>query len=113
MTITTTKTVTEERVIPVPSFWKRNFLYWAFIDDANLYEVFLMDDYHSVKNIHPAKNPKHLESYFDQTTELITEEQFFSAYSEAREATNLEPKLKSEDYLSTITSALQLQPKEY
>jgi hypothetical protein len=102
MTITTTKTVTEERVIPVPSFWKRNFLYWAFIDDANLYEVFLMDDYHSVKNIHPAKNPKHLESYFDQTTELITEEQFFSAYSEAREATNLEPKQRSWNDLQSI-----------
>jgi hypothetical protein len=102
MTITTTKTVTEERVIPVPSFWKRNFLYWAFIDDANLYEVFLMDDYHSVKNINPVKNPNHLESYFHENAELITEEQFFSAYSEAREATNLEPKQRSWNDLQSI-----------
>jgi hypothetical protein len=102
MTITTTKTVTEEKVIPVPSFWKRGLLYCGMIDDLNLYEVFLTDDYHSVKNINPAKNPKHLESYFSQDAELITEEQFFSAYSEAREATNLEPKERSWNDLQSI-----------
>jgi hypothetical protein len=113
MTITTTKTVTEERVIPVPSFWKRGYFYYGLIDENNMYQILLMDGSHSVWNSTPAKNQTVASSYHDDSTELITEEQFFSAYSEAREATNLEPKLKSEDYLSTITSALQLQPKEY
>jgi hypothetical protein len=61
-----------------------------------------MDDYHSVKNINPVKNPNHLESYFHENAELITEEQFFSAYSEAREATNLEPKQRSWNDLQSI-----------
>jgi predicted RNA-binding protein associated with RNAse of E/G family len=113
MTITTTKTVTEERVIPVPSFWKTAASYYALIDENNVYRVFTMDDLHAITNGTATILEDDLKTYFHKTTELITEEQFFSAYSEAREATNLEPKLKSEDFLSTITSALQLQPKEY
>ena len=110
MTITTTKTVTEERVIPVPSFWKSGIVTYGLIDDVNFYIVACADNYHGVRNILP--RPDEIATYWKDDAELITEEQFFSAYSEAREATNLEPKLKSEDFLSTITSALQLQPKE-
>jgi hypothetical protein len=111
MTITTTKTVTEERVIHTPCFWKLGYFYFALLDENNMYQVLLMNDSHSIWNTTPLKTL--LETYNNNAAELITEEQFFSAYSEAREATNLEPKLKSEDFLSTITSALQLQPKEY
>jgi hypothetical protein len=113
MTITTTKTVKQEATLNTPQFWKIGCISYALIDENNLYIATCFDDYHAVRNVSPSGNGSEVATFWDDAAELITEEQFFSAYSEAREATNLEPKLKSEDYLSTITSALQLQPKEY
>jgi hypothetical protein len=102
MTITTTKTVTEERVIPVPSFWKNGNTIYGLIDENNLYQVFCIDDYHNLLNCVPSSNQPLVSSYHEKTSELITEEQFFSAYSEAREATNLEPQIKGWNDLQSI-----------
>jgi hypothetical protein len=102
MTITTTKTVTEERVIPVPSFWKTPGLYYGLLDDNNLYVITLFDDAHSVTRYDPQEYKERLAVYWDNQSELITEEQFFSAYSEAREATNLVPQIKGWNDLQSI-----------
>jgi hypothetical protein len=100
MTITTTKTVTEERVIHTPCFWKLGYFYFALLDENNMYQVLLMNDSHSIWNTTPLKTL--LETYNNNAAELITEEQFFSAYSEAREATNLEPQIKGWNDLQSV-----------
>jgi hypothetical protein len=112
MTITTTKTVTEEATLSTPQFWKIGCISYALIDENNLYIATCFDDYHAVRNVSPSGNGSEVATFWDDSTELITEEQFFSAYSEAREATNLEPKEVIGSYAGMVTSILNVQQKE-
>ena len=109
MTIQLQKTVTETREIPVPCFWKVGQFVYGLIDELNLYQILLLDNYHTILNCIPEDNKGVLGTYIDDKAEIITKEQFFSAYSEAREATELTPVLtepahrdQAEQYRKTV-----------
>lgn len=111
MTIQLQKTVTETREIPVPCFWKKHYSYYAIIDENNAYRVSCIDNYYSVT----AGDMKTMGSsnldYFHKDAKIISEDQFFSAYTEARQATELTPVLtepahrtEAEQHRKTVTS---------
>jgi hypothetical protein len=114
MTITTTKTVPAEKTIPVPCFWKFSSKsvthVRAVLDEETFVEVFITDQTISIDNSSVYNRIRQIKDA-DERWNLATEEEFFEAYRAAYQDLNLMP--KEESYLQTITSALQLQPKEY
>lgn len=109
LTLQLPKTITEERTIPVPCFWKKGYSYYALIDENNLYSVLNLKGYLSILNCDPAENKTITRSYLEDGVDLITEDQFMLVYQDARDMTDLRPSM---DYIPQSLESLQLTPKE-